>query len=68
MMQVNVKNAFNNVSETTIFRDLCDVWGPLTSIIPFIKLFYGAHSSLYYQHEQHVLWCSFFSLLPAWTT
>jgi hypothetical protein len=33
---------------------LCDVGGPLASIIPFTKLFYGIHSSLYYQHEQYV--------------
>ncbi len=53
MMQVNFKNAFNNVFQATIFRELCDGRGPLTSIIPFTKLFYGTHSSLYYQHGQH---------------
>jgi hypothetical protein len=33
---------------------LCDVKGPLVSIVPFTKLFYGAHSSLYYQHGRYV--------------
>jgi hypothetical protein len=53
-MQVNIENAFNSVFQVVIFRKLCDVEGPLASIIPFTKLFYGVHSSLYYQHEQHV--------------
>jgi hypothetical protein len=28
--------------------------GPLVNIVPFIRLFYGVHSSLYYQHGWHV--------------
>jgi hypothetical protein len=28
--------------------------GPLVKIVHFTKLFCGAHSSLYYQHGQHV--------------
>jgi len=26
--------------------------GPLANIVPFTMLFYGAHSSFYYQHGQ----------------
>jgi hypothetical protein len=33
---------------------LCDVGEPLAIIVPFTKLFYGVHSSLYFQHGQHV--------------
>jgi hypothetical protein len=54
MMQVNVENIFNNVFRTTIFRELCDVEGPLVNIILFTKLFYGAYSFLYYEHGRHV--------------
>jgi hypothetical protein len=53
-MQVNIENAFNSVFQAVILKKLCDVEGPLANIIPFTKLFYGVHSSLYYQHEQHV--------------
>jgi len=48
MMQVNVKNAFNNIFQTTIFRKLQDAKRFLANIVPFTKLFYGAHSSFYY--------------------
>jgi hypothetical protein len=44
-MHVEVKNAFNNISQTIIFRELCDAKGPLASIVPFTKLFYGVHFS-----------------------
>jgi len=54
MMQIDVKNVFNRISRATIFRELCVVKGPLVSIIPFTKLFYGAHFSIYYQHGRHV--------------
>jgi hypothetical protein len=27
--------------------------GTLVNIVPFTKLFYGAHFSFYYQHGQH---------------
>jgi hypothetical protein len=47
-MQVDVKNVFNNIFWTTIFRELYDVKGPLVSIVPFTKLFYGAHYFLFY--------------------
>jgi hypothetical protein len=47
-MQVDVKNAFNNVSWTIIFKELQDAKGPLVNIILFTKLCYGANSSLYY--------------------
>ncbi len=53
-MQVDVENAFNNIPQTIIFKELCDVERPLMNIIPFARLFYGAHSSFYYQHERHV--------------
>jgi hypothetical protein len=46
-MQVDVKNAFNNVFQTIIFKELSDVEGPLVNIFPF-TMFYGDHSSLYY--------------------
>jgi hypothetical protein len=39
MMQVNDKNTFNNVSQATKFKKLCDVKGPLANIIPFIGCF-----------------------------
>jgi hypothetical protein len=44
MMQVDVENAFNNIFQTIIFKELCKVEEPLASIVPFTKLFYGAHS------------------------
>jgi hypothetical protein len=47
-MYVNIENAFNNVFQTIIFKELCDVGGSLANIIPFTMLFYGAHSFLYY--------------------
>ncbi len=46
VMQIDVENTFNNNSQTTIWFKLCDVKGPLTSIVPFTMLFYGAHSFL----------------------
>jgi hypothetical protein len=52
--QVNVENTFNNISQVVIFRKLCDVEGPLANIVPFSILFYGVHSSFYYQHGRHV--------------
>jgi hypothetical protein len=54
VVQINVKYAFNSISQTVIFRKLCDVEEPLANIVPFTRLFYGAHSFLYYQHGQHV--------------
>jgi hypothetical protein len=51
MMQVDVENIFNNVFQTVIFRELCDVEGLLMNIVPLYQV---------------VLWCSFFSLLLAW--
>jgi hypothetical protein len=42
----------NNVCQNVIFRELQDVGGHLASIIPFAKLFYGAHLFFYYQHGQ----------------
>jgi hypothetical protein len=48
MMYVNIENALNSIYQVVIFRKLCDAWGPLTSIILFTKLFYGAHLFLYY--------------------
>jgi hypothetical protein len=54
MMQVNVKNAFNNVFQAIILKKLCDVEELLASIVPFTRLFYGVHSSFYYQHGRHV--------------
>ncbi len=54
MMQINIENAFNNVFQVAIFRELCDAGGFLVNIVPFPKLFYRAHFSLYYQHGWHV--------------
>jgi hypothetical protein len=48
MMQVKVKNAFNSVFQTTIFKEFCDVERLLVNIALFTKLFYGVHSSFYY--------------------
>jgi len=47
-MQVDVENAFNDVFQAIIFKELRDVGGPLASIVPFTKLFYGVHYSFYY--------------------
>jgi hypothetical protein len=44
-MQVDVENAFNDVFQAVIFKELRDVGGPLASIVPFTKLFYGVHYS-----------------------
>jgi hypothetical protein len=46
VMQVDVENTFNNIFQIIILKKLCDVGGPLVSIVPFTKLFYGAHSYL----------------------
>jgi len=54
VMQVNVDNIFNNIFRIVIFKNLCDVGGPLVNIVPFTRLFYGAHSYIYYQHGRHV--------------
>jgi hypothetical protein len=43
MMKVNVDNAFNNIFQIVIFKELYDARGLLVSIVPFTKLFYGAH-------------------------
>ncbi len=52
MMQVNVENAFNNISQIVIKRSTrCHET-------------FSKHCPLY----QVVLWCSFFFLLPTWTT
>jgi hypothetical protein len=48
VMQVDFENAFDNISRIIIFKELCDAKGPLASIVPFTRLFYGAHFSLYY--------------------
>jgi len=53
-MQVKVENIFNNIFRVVILKKFCDVGEPLASIIPFIKLFYGVHFFLFYQHGQHV--------------
>ncbi len=50
MMQVDIENAFNNVFQTIILKELRDAKGPLANIIPLTRLFYGVHSSLYDQH------------------
>jgi hypothetical protein len=47
-MQVDVENAFSNISQIVIFRELYDAKGLLTNIVLFTKLFYGVHSSFYY--------------------
>ncbi len=49
-MQVDVEKKFNSIFQVVIFKELCDVRGPLASIVPFTKLFYGIHSFFYYQH------------------
>ncbi len=33
MMQLNIENAFNNIFWVVMFRELCDVGGPLANII-----------------------------------
>jgi len=53
VMQVNVKNTFDDVSWIIIIFKLRNVKGPLVNIVPFTKLFYDVHSSLYYLHGQH---------------
>jgi len=55
MMQIDIKNAFNITSQTVNFRELRKAEGPLMNIVSFINLFYGVHSSFYYQHGQHEL-------------
>ncbi len=52
-MYVNIENAFNNVSQVVIFKELQDAKGYLAIIVFSSKLFYDVHSSLYYQHGQH---------------
>jgi hypothetical protein len=40
MIHVDVKNIFNRVFQIDIFRKLCNVKGPLASIVPIGMLFY----------------------------
>jgi hypothetical protein len=47
-MLIDIENAFNNVSQTVIFKKLWDAEGLLTSIIPFTKLLYSVQFFLYY--------------------
>jgi hypothetical protein len=54
MMQVDFENVFYNVSQAIILRQLCDTKIFLANIVHFTRLFYGAHSSLYHQHGEHV--------------
>ncbi len=53
VMQVDVENVLNNVSQVVIFRELQNAKGLLVSIVPFTRMFYGVHSFLFYQHGQH---------------
>jgi hypothetical protein len=53
-MQVSVENIFNNIFLIVIFKEMCDVVGPLVNIVPFTNLLHGVHSSFYYQHGRHV--------------
>jgi hypothetical protein len=48
MMHVDVKNVLKIVSQVAILKKLCDAGGLFMSIVPFTRLFYGAHSFLYY--------------------
>jgi hypothetical protein len=52
-MQVDVENAFNNAFQAVIFLKIRNVKGPLANIVPFTKMFYGIHSSIFYHHGQH---------------
>jgi hypothetical protein len=54
MMQVHIKNIFNNIFRAIIFRKLCEIEGALANIVPFIMLFYGSHFFFFYQHGWHV--------------
>jgi len=38
-MQIDIENAFNSIFWTTIFKELCDVEGPLMSIICLTRYF-----------------------------
>jgi hypothetical protein len=51
MMQIDIENAFINVSWTVISKKLQNVERVLANIVPFY---------------QAILWCSFFSLLLTW--
>ncbi len=53
MMQINVKNVFNNVSQAMVFRKLCDVKGHLVNII-LLPSYFMLFIFFYYQHGQHV--------------
>jgi hypothetical protein len=50
VMQVDIKNAFNSIFQTIIFKELQDAESPLANIVRLLGC----------------LWCSFFYLLPAW--
>jgi hypothetical protein len=51
-MQVDFENVFNNVFRMFIFKKLWGVRGPLASIVPITRLFYGAYFFIYYYHGQ----------------
>ncbi|KAG6555109.1 hypothetical protein Mapa_003144 [Marchantia paleacea] len=40
ILQVDVENAFNNVSRASIFRELREAGGPLSIVISFVWSFY----------------------------
>jgi len=44
MMQIDVKNAFNDIFQVVVFKKLCDAKGLLVKIVPFIGLFLSSSS------------------------
>jgi hypothetical protein len=54
MIQVDVENTFNNVSQTIISRESCDVGGGFNENCPLYQIVLWCSSFIYYQHGQHV--------------
>jgi hypothetical protein len=53
MIQIDIENTFNNISQIVIFKELQGARGFLAIITPFTKLFLRCLFFFYYQHRQH---------------
>jgi hypothetical protein len=48
MIQIDIENTFNSISQVVIFKELQGAMELFAIIVPFTRLFYGAHSFFYY--------------------
>ncbi|KAL2631219.1 hypothetical protein R1flu_015905 [Riccia fluitans] len=50
VLQVDIENAFNTVSQETLFCELRAAIGSMDQLFPFVCSFYARHSPLYFSH------------------